>query len=255
MTIQALPENVLPARAVAHTLGATEGTVGAHHCARSDAPHTRLERSFRPWAAPSLRGADSFSCGRSRPVMENLTRILERAGEGDAQSARRLATLLYEELRSLARREMAGERPEHTLEPTALVHEAYLRLMSGEPVRFENRAHFFGAAASAIRRVLVEHARSRGRVKRGDGRARVDFDAVDVEGAMPSEDLCALDEALGRLAEFAPVQARIVELRFFAGMTIPEVARLLSVSETTVQRDWRLARAWLKGELGAGDGT
>jgi RNA polymerase sigma factor (TIGR02999 family) len=186
--------------------------------------------------------------------MEDLTMILKRADEGDAQAARRLVALLYDELRSLAQREMAGERRDHTLQPTALVHEAYLRLMTGEQPRFENRAHFFGAAAAAIRRVLVDHARSRGRLKRGGRRTRIELGASEPATPMPNEDLLALDEALLRLAEFAPIQARIVELRFFAGMTIPEVARALSVSETTVQRDWRVARAWLKGELAGGDG-
>lgn len=182
--------------------------------------------------------------------MDDVTRILDSAGQGDPADARRLAALLYDELRVLAHRAMANERPDHTLEPTALVHEAYLRLMTGQAASFENRAHFFGAAATAIRRVLVEHARSRGRAKRGGGRLRTELDAVDVASQMPEEDVLSLDDALRRLASFAPAQARLVELRFFAGMTIPEAAVLLSRSETSVQRDWRVARAWLKGELG-----
>jgi RNA polymerase sigma factor (TIGR02999 family) len=155
----------------------------------------------------------------------------------------------------MARREMAGERADHTLQPTALVHEAYLRLAGGEGLRFENRAHFFGAAATAIRRVLVEHARRRGRAKRGGGMPRVGLEELpDTSGTLPDETLVAVDEVLARLAEFAPELARIVELRFFAGMTIPETARLLGVSETTIQRDWRVARAWLRAELDGGDG-
>lgn len=184
----------------------------------------------------------------------DLTQVLQRAGEGDPAAARRLSELLYDELKSLARREMAGERPDHTLQPTALVHEAYLRLVAGEDARFENRAHFFGAAAAAIRRVLVEHARARGRLKRGEGRARIDLEAVEPEAPLRDEELLSLDEALRRLAEFAPDKARLVELRFFAGATIPEAARMLGVSETTVQRDWRFARAWLQGELEGRDG-
>ncbi len=186
--------------------------------------------------------------------MDELTRILAQAGAGDEGASKRLAELLYDELRALARREMAAERVGHTLEPTALVHEAYLRLMTGENVRFENRAHFFGAAATAIRRVLVEHARGRARIKRGQGRARVEFDPDQLAQPVDDEQLLSLDEELARLAEFAPQQARVVELRFFAGLSIPEVARLMSRSETSVQRDWRVARAWLKGQLEAGDG-
>jgi RNA polymerase sigma factor (TIGR02999 family) len=129
------------------------------------------------------------------------------------------------------------------------VHEAYLRLVGGEETRFENRAHFFGAAAAAIRRVLVEHSRRRARLKRGDGRVRVELDAIDPAAPVSDEDLLALEEALEELTTFSPESARLVELRFFAGMTIPEVAQVLRVSESTIERDWRLARAWLKGKL------
>jgi RNA polymerase sigma factor (TIGR02999 family) len=191
-------------------------------------------------------------------MMDDLTRILADVAQGRPEASERLVALLYGELRAMARRELAGERAGHTLQPTALVHEAYLRLAGGDGLRFESRAHFFAAAATAIRRVLVEHARMRARVKRGDGARRVDLSAVDppqADEGMPAETLMAVDAALARLAGFAPALARVVELRFFAGMTIPETARLLERSETTVQRDWRLARAWLRGELGgeAGD--
>jgi len=179
------------------------------------------------------------------------------ASDPAPRPAEDLDALLYGELRSLAADFLRRERADHTLQPTALVHEAYLRLAGGSGLRFENRAHFFGAAATAIRRVLVEHARRRARVKRGGGAKR--FDLADVEatatrgdgGALPDDVLITVDDALARLGEFAPELARVVELRFFAGMTIPETARLLGVSETTIQRDWRLARAWLRGELDA----
>ena len=160
-----------------------------------------------------------------------------------------LAMLAYNELKELARREMGRERVNHTLQPTALVHEAYLRLI-GEGVQFETRGHFFAAAASAIRRVLVEHARRRARLKRGGDRNRLEM--VHEEMAEPVRDdrILALDEALNGLAAFDPDKARLVELRFFAGMTVADVAEVLGVSESTVARDWRLARAWLLDVLG-----
>ena len=165
----------------------------------------------------------------------------------DPRSAppRELATRLYDELRALARRELAGERIDHTLQPTALAHEAYLRLAS-DSSEFENDAHFFGAAARAIRRTLVDHARRRASLRRGGDRRRVDVDDVAA-----SEDArwIALDEALERLAERSPDQARIVELRFFAGMGVEEIARSLATSESSVKRGWRIAKAWLHEEL------
>lgn len=172
----------------------------------------------------------------------------------EPRSPEHLSTVLYDELRELAQREMAGERPDHTLQPTALAHEAWLRLERNRDATFENRAHFFGAAAIAIRRILVEHARRRARLKRGGGAARVDLAAIDPAGPVPDEALLELDRALERLAVFAPDHARIVELRFFAGMALPEIARMKGVSVSTVQREWRLARAWLKTELEEGDG-
>ena len=187
--------------------------------------------------------------------MTDLTRILGEIREGDAGAPERLAAALYDELRRMAGRQMAHERPDHTLQPTALVHEAYVRLVSGEVATFENRAHFLGAAAIAIRRVLVEHARKRARIKRGGDLQRVDLDDVDPAGPVPDAALIGLDEALVELAGFAPRQARLVELKFFAGMSIPEIARLMQVSESTIQREWRIARAWLKGELEDRDGS
>jgi RNA polymerase sigma factor (TIGR02999 family) len=185
--------------------------------------------------------------------MSDVDRLLDEARRGDAEASEQLAVLVYGELREMAQREMAGERPDHTLQPTALVHEAYMRLVSADGTTFENRAHFFGAAATAIRRVLVEHARKRAREKRGGGRARLDLDESIL--AEPGRDqlLVALDEALVELAEFAPNHARLVDLRFFAGMTLADIATLSQVSVSTVQRDWRIARAWLQGKLEEGD--
>jgi len=152
----------------------------------------------------------------------------------------------------MARREMAKERGDHTLQPTALVHEAYLRLVPGQDEGYENRAHFFGAAASALRRVLVDHARKRARSKRGGDRLRVSLDTAEPMVPLADEELLELDDALSALADFAPLPARIVELRFFAGMTVEEAAHTLGTSASSVQRSWRVARAWLRGQLSDG---
>ena len=187
--------------------------------------------------------------------MVDLPRILKQAQEGHAGASEELAALLYGELREIARREMAAERVDHTLQPTALVHEAYLRLGGGETPSFENREHFFAAAATAIRRVLVDHARNRARERRGGNLERVPFDKVQPAAPIPSEGLLDLDEALVRLSVFDPVKARIVELRFFAGLKVEELARVLGASESTIRREWRAARAWLRGELDGSHGT
>lgn len=167
----------------------------------------------------------------------------------EAANDERLAEELYAELRELARRELAHERPDHTLQPTALVHEAYLRLSGAEGAKFQNRAHFYGAAAQAIRRVLVDHARARARHKRGGGVPPVRLDDLELVAPQRDEQLLQLDEALDRLARLDPSKARLVELRFFAGMTLDEAATLLGASPSTAARDWRTARAWLQSEL------
>ena len=185
--------------------------------------------------------------------MTELTRVLAEAERGDPQAAARLASIVYEELRAMARQELAGERQDHTLQPTALVHEAYMRLTGGAEVSFENRAHFFGAAALAIRRVLVDHARRRGREKRGGGLQRVELVDLELASTLPDDALLAMDDALHELEERSPTAARIVELRFFAGMTVVEVARALDTSVSTVERTWRVTRAWLRSRV-EGDG-
>ncbi len=181
--------------------------------------------------------------------MADLTRILQEATDGRSGSAEELAAALYEELRSMARQQLASERAGHTLQPTALVHEAYLRLVGGEGSSFESKAHFFAAAATAIRRVLVDHARRRARVKRGGGVTPLPLDDVDPSAPLPPAELLDLDAALAQLARIDPFKARIVELRFFAGLSVEELAKLLGASESSVLRDWRLARAWLRAEL------
>lgn len=185
--------------------------------------------------------------------MVDLTRVLRSAQEGDLQAAQQLAALLYDELREIARREMAAERRDHTLQPTALVHEAYLRLVGGDAT-FADRESFFAAAANAIRRVLVEHARKRGREKRGGAHLRVPLEGLDVAETFEDHELLALDDALESLARVDPTKARIVELRFFAGMSVEELAKALKTSESTLQREWRMARAWLRERMGGASG-
>ena len=179
-----------------------------------------------------------------------VTRILGQMAGGDPAAMERLLPLVYEELRELARREMRRERDGHTLGATAVVHEAYLRLAELDQITWEGRAHFFGAAAMAMRRVLISYARSRNAQKRGSGAVPVPIDDVVLAARERPEDLLALDQALTRLEEISPRQARVVECRFFAGMNIDETAEALGISNATVRRDWALARAWLNRELG-----
>lgn len=183
----------------------------------------------------------------------DLTMLLEAAATGDGTAAERLLPLVYDHLRRLARSRMANERSGHTLEATALVHEAYLRLVGSEGQRFENRAHFFGAAAIAMRRILVERARERAQLKRGGGRERVALDAgLRVDEDDPIQTL-ALDEAMTRLEARDPRKARVVMLRYFAGLSVEETAEAMDLSETTVKSEWAFARAWLRRELDGGE--
>lgn len=183
--------------------------------------------------------------------MSDLPRILRAAQEGDPRAAQDLTALLYDELHAMARREMARERAGHTLQPTALVNEAYLRLVEGQGAVFADRDSFFAAAANAIRRVLVDHARRRARDKHGGRVPRVPLEGLDVAEPLTDEDILALDDALERLRELDAGKARLVELRFFGGLSMAELARTLGASESTVQRQWRLARAWLRSHLDA----
>jgi len=184
---------------------------------------------------------------------KEITRLLLAWGEGDEAALDELTPLVYEELHRLAHHYMSGERAGHTLQTTALVNEAYLRLIDWKNVQWQNRAHFFAVSAQLMRRILVDFARARGYDKRGGG---VRAEALDEAALVTDEkgtDLVALDEALGALAELDERQARIVELRFFGGLTNEEVAEVLKVSEGTVRRDWSLARAWLHRELSSND--
>ncbi len=169
--------------------------------------------------------------------------------EEDRQSVDSLLPIVYEELRRLAAAYIRRERPGQTLQPTALVHEAYLRLMKDKPGRWQNRAHFCAIAAHSMRQILIERARARGAQKRGGARHRVTLDDALVAGGERSIDLIALDEAIERLAAFDPEQARLVELRFFGGLTVEETAEAMDISPATVKRHWAVACAWLAREL------
>jgi RNA polymerase sigma factor (TIGR02999 family) len=185
----------------------------------------------------------------------DVTHILSAIEQGDPQAAGELLPLVYAELRRLAKQRLAQEKPGQTLQATALVHEAYLRLVDGEAIRrWESRGHFFAAAAEAMRRILVDNARRKRAEKHGGQWARQELDDVDIAAPAPSEDLLALDEALAKLEANDPVKAQLVKLRYFAGLSEEDAARALGVSRATVQRHWRYAKAWLLDELrGAGD--
>jgi len=181
-----------------------------------------------------------------------VTELLQRAGRGEQAATDELFPLVYDELRRLAGGLLAKERASHTLQPTALVHEAYMRLVGPTDQAWEGRGHFFGAAATAIRRILVDHARAKGRAKRGGGWQRVALEEREAGGASPL-DLLALDDALVQLGALDPRMARLVELRFFAGLTVAQAAEALGVSAATAAREWELARVWLHGKLGEGE--
>jgi RNA polymerase sigma factor (TIGR02999 family) len=182
--------------------------------------------------------------------MPDITRILTQIDFGDPQAAEQLLPLLYDELRLLAAARLAQEEPGNTLQATALVHEAYLRLVgTGEPQSWDNRGHFFAAAAEAMRRILVERARRKKRIKHGAGRQRVDLESLASLAWEPPEDLVALDEALNKLAATDPAKAELVKLRFFAGLTMPEIAQVMGISLATVERHWTYVRTWLYAEM------
>ncbi len=184
-----------------------------------------------------------------RSSREGVTRLLRAAAEGDSGAANELLPLVYDQLLAIARHRMQQESPNHTLQATALVHEAYLRLIGGEPVSWPSRASFFYSAAQAMRRILIDHARRRGRIKRGGEMRRLPLDAVDLAAAADPEDVQALDDAVTRLAGQDARAAQVVELRFYAGLSVEETAAALGLSERTVKREWAFARAWLFNEL------
>jgi RNA polymerase sigma factor (TIGR02999 family) len=183
-------------------------------------------------------------------VLHDVTQLLKALEQGDPQAAGQLLPLVYDELRRLAAHKLSSEAPGQTLQPTALVHEAYLRLVGkSDDQRWANRGHFFAAAAEAMRRILVENARRKRSLKRGGGRAREEPDLVELAAPEPVEDLLALDDALDRLAASDPVKAELVKLRYFAGLTIEEAAAALGISPATAKRYWTYARTWLYQQI------
>jgi RNA polymerase sigma factor (TIGR02999 family) len=181
---------------------------------------------------------------------QDITELLHLANGGDVGALDRLAPLVLQELRSIAQRAMARESPGHTLQPTVLADEAFVRLVGKADVPWQDRAHFFSVAATVMRRVLVDHARTRGREKRGGGRARVDFEHHEPSDQCSAPvDILDLEDALNKLGELDQRQARIVELKYFAGMTSEQISHVLGVSVRTIDGDWAMARAWLKLRL------
>jgi RNA polymerase sigma factor (TIGR02999 family) len=182
--------------------------------------------------------------------MSAVTRILSAIEQGDPHAAEQLLPLVYDELRQLAAQRLAHEKPGQTLQATALVHEAYLRLVDVDKVqRWESRGHFFAAAAEAMRRILIDQARQKLSQRRGGGRQRQDLENLPIATPEPSLDVLAVNEALERFEEVDPLKARLVKLRYFAGLTIPQAADALGISATTADRYWSYARAWLHAEL------
>ena len=180
----------------------------------------------------------------------DITRLLSAASSGQPRDMERLAEALYVDMRRLAQSHLSSERADHTLQPTALVHEAYLKLIDQKSTDWNDRLHFLSVASAIMRRILIDHARQKGAQKRGGDRKQAAVDFHDLGSPLPEPDLVALDEALNDLAELDPRQARVVELRFFGGCTLEEVASLLNVGRRTVDRDWMAAKAWLYRRLG-----
>ena len=182
----------------------------------------------------------------------DVTSLLQAWGQGDEEALQKLLPLVYKQLHAAARRYMAGERPGHTLQTTALIHETYLRLIDVRKVKWQDRAHFLAVCAQLMRRILIDFARSRGYQKRGGSAAHVTFDEGLMVSAHPDANLAALDEALSRLALVDERKSKVVELRFFGGLDVKETAEALKISPETVMRDWKLAKVWLLRELRRG---
>ena len=184
--------------------------------------------------------------------MNEVTRIINAIQQGDGRASEELLPLVYEELRLLAAQKMGQEKPGQTLQATSLVHEAYIRLVGGQGQNWDNKGHFFKAAAEAMRRILVEKARSKKTHKRGGGEACIALDGIEIPAESPSDGLIALDEALTKLGEQEPALAEVVELRYFAGLTLEQIAKILGVSRRTATSYWSYARAWLRREITEG---
>jgi len=180
---------------------------------------------------------------------QEVTQLLSALTHGEDGAASKLMAVVYEELRRLAGGYMRRERVDHTLQPTALVHEAYLKLIDQQSVNWQSRTHFFGIAAQLMRRILIDHARGHSRQKRGGEQKKVSLDEAFAFAEQQADELLAVDDSLNRLAEIDPRQARVVELRFFGGLSVEEAAEVLGVSPKTIKRDWSVAKAWLYADL------
>jgi RNA polymerase sigma factor (TIGR02999 family) len=180
---------------------------------------------------------------------QEVTQLLVDWGNGNQAALDRLMPVVYTELRQLAHQYMRRERPGHTMQTTALIHEAYLRLVDQNQVRWQHQAHFFGIAARLMRQILIEHARSRTRAKRGGGVGTISLDEAAIVSQARATELLALDDALERLATIDPRKSQVVELRFFGGLSVEEAAQVLNIAPNTVLRDWRMAKAWLRREI------
>jgi RNA polymerase sigma factor (TIGR02999 family) len=189
------------------------------------------------------------------PIESDVTQLLSQIEGGDPRAAEQLLPLVYDELRKLAAAHIAQEKPGQTLQATALVHEAYLRLVAKEPRQWDSRRHFFAAAAEAMRRILVENARSKRSLKRGGARRRVELENVDLAASSPPDELIVVHEALDEFEQTDPTAARLVKLRYFLGLTIPQAAEVLGVSPRTADRLWGYARAWLFRKVGKAQET
>jgi len=215
------------------------------------------QRGWRKFSAclPALQSTDTDAGGRMRNELDtnDISRLLLAWGGGNQKALDRLTAVVYEELRRLAHYYMQGERPGHMLQTTALVNEAWMRLADYKRMQWQDRAHFFAVAAQAMRRILVDHARSHN-IKRGAGVQHVALDEVAVVSGDRTGDLVALDDALNELARLDPRKAQIIEMRFFGGLSVEETAEALQVSAATVRRDWSIAKFWLYRELGGGTG-
>jgi RNA polymerase sigma factor (TIGR02999 family) len=199
--------------------------------------------------ALGLGSADSSGRPSAVVSMKNVTSILSAIEEGDPKAPEQLLPLVYEELRKLAAQRLARESPGQTLQATALVHEAYLRLIGPETPSWNGRGHFFAAAAEAMRRILIEHARRKRAEKHGGNLERIELDGVDLPETAPSEDILAVDEALSKLAAEDPTKAELVKLRYFGGLSVEDAGRVLGISRATADRYWAYARVWLYSEL------
>jgi RNA polymerase sigma-70 factor, ECF subfamily len=182
-----------------------------------------------------------------------ITQLLHRLEAGDRSGVDRLFSAVYQELRNMAAKCFQREAKGNTLQPTALVHEAYMKLVDQKAVDWQGRTHFFAVAAQAMRRILVDHARQRGAAKRGGGQKRLQLDDQLVSGFQPNDDILAVDEALSKLAQLDPRQAELVELRFFGGLSVDEAADALGISKRAAEREWTMVRAWLRRELSESD--